>query len=145
MRMFDRTIGGFHVAPLGYTRQRADVRQQACDKHEKYYPLCGACVYVFFEVPHTLGERDEDGARVLALILDEDGDVIEEITDDTYPETAATFVGWGEMVVLETAVFEHEPLVSAIQEARLRADCFGVPRFTLPASAPRSRTPEPIH
>ena len=121
----NETMNACHVAPAGYTRAYHAMRAHGCQKHADYTIFCQSCEYRVHEVPVTLGARDEFGDMVLALIIDEDGDVIEWITEDTSADTARTVVECGELVVME-----HAPasvgIDAAMNEARLRADCFAL-------------------
>ena len=123
----------YHVAPFGYTRHAVTMRQHGCDKHHAYMIGCPACGYCEHATPVTLGALDVSGEQILALVLDDDGNVYEWITADTWTDAARTFVASGTLIVLDTDDARNAtPVAAAMHEAALRADCFGMTRGTLP-------------
>jgi hypothetical protein len=110
------------------------MRQHGCGRHVAYMIGCQACGYREHAMPVTLGALDESGEPILALVLDEDGNVYEWITADTLPYAARAFIASGTLVVLDTDdALNAAPVAAARQESELYADCFG---RTLPALPP---------
>ena len=127
----------YHVAPAGYTRTHLEFRKVGCARHGygNYQPLCPDCHYEERHIPHTLGAIDEDGNRIIALILDpDDGSVLDYLTATTWRETAATLAASGVLVIVADAPDTAPSIRAAIHEAELRADCFGRTLPALPAS-----------
>lgn len=121
------TVNAFHVAPAGYTRPVVSMESRGCKIHPAYTLFCGDCGYAPVHRPVTLGSMDTYGDIVLAMILDESGDIHDYITTDTYWETAQSLAQSGALVVLDDpATFNDPAIVAAIHEATLRADCFGL-------------------
>lgn len=114
-------INAFHVAPAGYTRQYVTTEARGCSMHDAYVIGCSACDYVPVRHAVTLG------GDIVALILDDDGDVAEWVTADSGAEFAATVAHWGTVVIREDALNDPTPTVVALaHEATLYADCFSV-------------------
>ena len=129
------TPTAYHVAPAGYTRNAVTMRRHGCERHAAYMIGCQACGYREHATPVTLGSSDESGAPILALVLDEAGNVYEWITAGTYPDAARTFAASGALVVLDADdALNAAPVAAAIHEAELYADCFGRTLPALPAS-----------
>jgi len=129
------TVNAFHVAPAGYTRPVVSMESHGCKIHPTYTLFCGDCGYAPVHRPVTLGSMDAYGDVVLAMILDENGDVYDFITTDTYWETAQSLAQSGALVVLDDpAALTSRPIMAAMHEATLRADCFGITLPTLPVS-----------
>jgi hypothetical protein len=111
------------------------MESHGCKIHPTYTVFCGDCGYAPTHRPITLGSMDAHGDVVLAFILGEDGDVIDYLGEDNSPETAITVAGYGTLVVLDSpTALASRPIVAAMHEATLRADCFGVTPPALPVS-----------
>lgn len=135
-------INAFHTAPAGYTRSHVSMRSHGCKRHAVYALFCAECGWEAVRTPITLGSLDADGDRVLALILDHDGDVYEWLTADSGREFASNVVSSGSLVILDTPeTWDSPTLQAAMHEATLNADCFAL---TLDDLAP-SETPTLIH
>lgn len=121
-------MNAYYVAPAGYTRTHLEFRKVGCARHGygNYQPLCPDCRYEERHVPHTLGAIDEDGNRIIALILDpDDGSVLDYLTATTSRETAVTLATAGFLVIVTDAPDTAPSIRAAIREAELYADCFG--------------------
>lgn len=133
------TINAGHIAPAGYTRPCVTMEPRGCKVHPAYTIGCPRCDYVEVRTPITLTptplpgtESDDD---ILALILDESGNVAEWITRDTDSETAQTIATWGTLVISADAWDTMPPnIAAAMHEATLSADCFGLTLDTLAPS-----------
>ena len=79
----------------------------------------------------TFGVADEHGDKLLAIVLDSDGNIVEWITTDSNLETAVNIATWGEYLVFWDIVGDMGSLGAAgsiisamIHERALYSDCF---------------------
>ena len=79
----------------------------------------------------TFGVADEHGDKLLAIVLDSDGNIVEWITTDSNLETAVNIATWGEYLVFWDIVGDLGSLGAAgsiisamIHERALYSDCF---------------------
>ena len=79
----------------------------------------------------TFGVADEHGDKLLAIVLDSDGNIVEWITTDSNLETAVNFATGGEYLVFWDIVGDMGSLGAAgsiisamIHERALYSDCF---------------------
>lgn len=114
-----QTITGGTIAPNGTQFYYTQFKQLNCD-HGR---ICFQCDYIETKVPVTL---DND---ILAIVVDQDDNsVLDWITADSPAEFAINLVHSGELVISESTWKMEDvpkPIVAAMHEATLYANCFG--------------------
>lgn len=128
--MQTNTFNGGYLKPRGTTATFFTMSARGCAAHDgTYTPFCLDCDYVETSTEYTLGGPTKYGGTILAFIVDQDGDLVDYVTADTYWETAVTMAGWGTVWLLDTLWNEPElprSIIALMSEAELRADCFGL-------------------